>query len=48
MAKNDHRLRHAHFQEHAIFTKDLVGFNIIEYLKSCVWNFKSTSTKTSF
>jgi len=48
MEKNEHSLHHANFQELSIFTKSLVGFNIIEQLKSCVWNFKSTSTKTSF
>jgi len=49
MAKNDQRLHHAHFQELAIFTQIfLVGFNIIEHLKSYVWNFKSTFTKRSF
>jgi len=48
MAKNDHRLHHVHFQEHSIFTKKFGGFNIIELLKSYVWNLTSTSTKTSF
>jgi len=35
------------FQKLSIFTK-ILGFNIIEHLKSFVWNFKFTSTKNKF
>ena len=36
-------------EELSNFTKkNLVGLNIIEHLKSCVWNFKSTLTKNKF
>jgi len=48
MAKNEHRLNHAHVKNFQFPQKNLVGFNIIDHLKSCVWNFKSTSTKKKF
>ena len=49
--KEDHNLYHAYWSRTFNFYKKkikLVGFNIIEHLKSCVWNFKSTSTKNKF
>jgi len=50
MEINDRSLHHAYFPRTFIFTKKikLVGFNIVEDLKSRVWKFKSTSTKNKF
>ena len=49
MERNDDSMHHAYLSRTFNFhKKKLVGFNIIEHLKSCVWNFKSTSTKNKF